>query len=1205
MESIIARALEYTLKYWLKSFSRDQFKLQGRTAQLSNLDINGEALHSSMGLPPALHVATAKVRQLQIMLPYVSYVQVEPIVIHIDRLDLVLEEKTELDEDKSVPSSTSAGKSSGYGFADKIADGMTIEVDTVNLLIQTRGGSKHKAGAAWTPPVASITISNLVLCTTNENWEVVNLKEAREFSNGKGFIYVFKKLEWGSLSIDLLPHPDMFLDADESHFEEGAEIRDEDGAKRVFFGGERFIDGISGQAYITLQRSELNCPLGLEVQIHVTEAVCPALSEPGLRALLRCLTGFYVCLSRGDVDPRSQQGAIEAAGRSIFSISIDHIFICIKDAEFQLELLMQSLIFSRTSLSDGETARSLTQIMISGLFLRDTFKHPPCTLVQPAIETLERVRQPFFGLGQDFCPPIYPLGPQPWQLMVMEGIPLIYIRSLQVKPSPMPPTFASESSIDCQPLMVHLQEESCLRIASFVSDGVTVSRGTVLPDFSINSVVFTLKELVVTVPMDMKKLNSEINSVASAQSLFSGARLQIKSLFFSEMPTLKLRILKLDTDPACFCLWENQPVDASQKKLTLGASHITLSLETSIGLSRVGSSVQSSPGLWKCVELKDPCIEVAMATADGSPLTNAPPPGGLVRMGVSVQQYLSNTSVEQLFFVLDLYAYIGSVCEKVATIGQDNRQNISSNDIQRKQLIEKAPSDSALSFTVTDLQLRFLEATSTYIEGMPLVQFVGEGLFIKVHHRTLGGAVIVSSTFRWESVEVRCVDAARNEDNDSMGTRYGIQHGSWAGGSGGPSLKAVFWIKNQGTHQSLDNCKKTAFLDVTVSNVIPLSPEDTEFHSLSISACIAGIRLGGGMNYAESLLHRFGILGPDGGPGDGLSKGLDNLSAGPLSKFLKSHSHDVSDMNEDGSFEGECNTNTTVKHLGRPDDIDVSIEFKDWLFALQGAQDMAESWWFDNHSQVAREERSWHTSFRSLQVKAKSSLKELRNQKGNSIKLGQAPVESIKVAVEGLQILKPKASKGIKKADLLVNGFEETNENPGVDLEAQMVTSDDELRKWIMEKMKFSVKRPVEAVMTKDELQYLTALCKSEVDSLGRIAAGVLQVFKLEGSVGQAGMDQLGNLSSEGFDKIFSPTELNSGSQNIFGTSITQRPQSDVDSTISLLDEAIQDSQAKCYAIMDDLGNSASPSQHLAPLKEVTEKLENLRGMLKQLHTQL
>ncbi|KAI9079900.1 hypothetical protein K1719_038146 [Acacia pycnantha] len=37
MESISARALETTLKYGLKSFSKDQFKLQGRTVQLSNL----------------------------------------------------------------------------------------------------------------------------------------------------------------------------------------------------------------------------------------------------------------------------------------------------------------------------------------------------------------------------------------------------------------------------------------------------------------------------------------------------------------------------------------------------------------------------------------------------------------------------------------------------------------------------------------------------------------------------------------------------------------------------------------------------------------------------------------------------------------------------------------------------------------------------------------------------------------------------------------------------------------------------------------------------------------------------------------------------------------------------------------------------------------------------------------------------------------
>eukprot|EP00258_Populus_trichocarpa_P021465 XP_024437484.1 uncharacterized protein LOC112323433 [Populus trichocarpa] len=123
MEAILACALEYTLKYWLKSFSRDQFKLQGRTVQLSNLEINGDALHASMGLPPALNVTKAKVGKFEIILPYVSYVQVEPIVIQIDKLDLVLEENSDLDGSSSPNSSQLSGdssKSSGYGFADKV-----------------------------------------------------------------------------------------------------------------------------------------------------------------------------------------------------------------------------------------------------------------------------------------------------------------------------------------------------------------------------------------------------------------------------------------------------------------------------------------------------------------------------------------------------------------------------------------------------------------------------------------------------------------------------------------------------------------------------------------------------------------------------------------------------------------------------------------------------------------------------------------------------------------------------------------------------------------------------------------------------------------------------------------------------------------------------------------------------------------------------
>ncbi|KAI5331026.1 hypothetical protein L3X38_021152 [Prunus dulcis] len=72
----------------------------------------------------------------------------------------------------------------------------------------------------------------------------------------------------------------------------------------------------------------------------------PACSSP-------LLTGLYVCLNRGDVYSNTKQRSTEAAGRSIVSIVVDHTFLCIKDTEFQLELLMQSFLFSRVLFYDS------------------------------------------------------------------------------------------------------------------------------------------------------------------------------------------------------------------------------------------------------------------------------------------------------------------------------------------------------------------------------------------------------------------------------------------------------------------------------------------------------------------------------------------------------------------------------------------------------------------------------------------------------------------------------------------------------------------------------------------------------------------------------------------------------------------------------------------------------------------------------------
>ncbi|KAI9083050.1 hypothetical protein K1719_034954 [Acacia pycnantha] len=1218
MESILARALEYTLKYWLKSFSRDQFKLQGRIVQLSNLDLNGDALHSSVGLPPALNVATAKVGKLEIILPSVSNVQIEPIIVQIDRLDLVLEENANFDASaspKCATPSTASTKGSGYGFADKIADGMTIQIRTVNLLLETRGGACSQGGSTWAPPMASITICNLLLYTTNEEWQVVNLKEAREFSSNK-YIYVFKKLEWESLSIDLLPHPDMFTGSTLGRSQEGANQRDDDGAKRVFFGGERFLEGISGEAYITIQRTELNSPLGLEVQLHITEAVCPALSEPGLRALLRFMTGIYVCLNRGDVDFKAQQLSTEAAGRSLVSIVVDHIFFCIKDTEFKLELLMQSLFFSRASISDDDDS-NLTRITISGLFLRDTFSRHPCTLVQPSMHPMTREAFHVPEFARSFCPPIYPLGEQKWQLI--EGTPLICLHSLQIKPSPLPPAFASQTVIDCQPLMIHLQEESCLRIFSFLADGIVVNPGDVLPDFSVNSLIFTLKGLDLTIPLDETQINiPESNMDSAVQSFFSGARLHIESLLFSDSPSLKLRMLNLEKDPACFCLWEGQPIDASIKKWTAKASHLSLSLETCKGETGSQNSHGWSAGLCRCVELKDACVEVAMAMADGSPLLEVPPPGGIVRVGVACEQFLTNTSVEQLYFVLDLYAYFGRVGEKIAKAGKskrliDARGKSSSRKLLDKsssiKLMDKVPCDTAASLAVKDLQLRFLESSLMNVEEMPLVQFIGDDLFISATHRTLGGAIVVYSALRWQSVEIDCVDAEVPLAHGNGSILNSVESIPSMSSNGYPQLRAVFWINNKRNNLSNGNTLSFPFLDLRMEHVISLNEQDIESHSLNVSASISGVRLGGGMNYTESLLHRFGILAPDGGPGLELSKGLENIKSGPLSKLFKTGPLIVDNPGDDGSANDVDGKESNFLHLKKPDDVDVAVELRDWLFALEGAQEMAESWWFSSHEDVGRVERCWHTTFNSLRVHAKSSPTDVSNGRTQSNGTQQFPIQLITVGVQGLEIFKPHTRKDVPSSMLIGNGIKQPADTVGgAGLEVRLVLCeednfDNEMTNWKVENVKFSVQQPIEVVVTKDEFQHLAFLCQSEIDSMGRITAGILRLLKLEGSVGQPAMDQLSNLGTEGIDKIFFQRE--GSSRSPLSTPTSESPSRTKKRTLNLLEEAVMDSQAKLDALITEVGTSESSSQHLNAVNEVREKIETMQNLLLQLRNQL
>ena len=88
---------------------------------------------------------------------------------------------------------------------------------------------------------------------------------------------------------------------------------------------------------------------------------------------------------------------------------------------------------------------------------------------------------------------------------------------------------------------------------------------------------------------------------------------------------------------------------------------------------------------------------------------------------------------------------------------------------------------------------------------------------------------------------------------------------------------------------------------------------------------------------------------------------------------------------------------TSFPQLKKPDDVDITIELRDWLFALEGEQEMAKRWWFPCHEDVGREERCWHTTFQSLQVIAKSSPNNVPGGKAQSRRIQQYPVELVTV----------------------------------------------------------------------------------------------------------------------------------------------------------------------------------------------------------------
>lgn len=102
-------------------------------------------------------------------------------------------------------------------------------------------------------------------------------------------------------------------------------------------------------------------------------------------------------------------------------------------------------------------------------------------------------------------------------------------------------------------------------------------------------------------------------------------------------------------------------------------------------------------------------------------------------------------------------------------------------------------------------------------------------------------------------------------------------------------------------------------------------------------------------------------------------------------------------------FSGDKRSSSAHEHswdVGLPDDIELEIQLLDWLFALEGADGVAEPEGVSikQDLQGSREDRCWHSTFRCLSLKAKGT-KEAGDLAFSKHGTKSSPVQSLIVCV--------------------------------------------------------------------------------------------------------------------------------------------------------------------------------------------------------------
>eukprot|EP00043_Microstomoeca_roanoka_P029340 m.21538 g.21538 ORF g.21538 m.21538 type:complete len:1323 (-) comp9136_c0_seq2:131-4099(-) len=214
MTSYVKQQVARKLSVYFKDMTADKLALSvfKGTAVLQHLELQQRFLRSALLLPPWLFVKTASCNKAECKLS-LSRLRSQPMVINIDRIDIVMEavdpddpsvhykeeeedpDSLQAPEETTTPSKDAAesdAKQDKYGVGDTVADGLTVNVQVIEVKIQAPDFT------------ATCTLQDVNVESVSPEWErVSDLRHTHVIHPSKYFVTLFKKLLVGSVTISL------------------------------------------------------------------------------------------------------------------------------------------------------------------------------------------------------------------------------------------------------------------------------------------------------------------------------------------------------------------------------------------------------------------------------------------------------------------------------------------------------------------------------------------------------------------------------------------------------------------------------------------------------------------------------------------------------------------------------------------------------------------------------------------------------------------------------------------------------------------------------------------------------------------------------------------------------------------------------------------------------------------------------------------